>query len=109
MNSAGASRCSAAHVDCPLERRSNDDPTVTPERPRYIPLSTYRLQVHAGFPLGAAEQVVSYLAALGVGACYTSPYFTAAPGSTHGYDVRITTRSAPSWAAPRRWRDCTAR
>ena len=28
-----------------------------------------------------------YLARLGVGACYTSPYFTAAPGSTHGYDV----------------------
>ena len=28
-----------------------------------------------------------YLARLGVGACYTSPYFTAVPGSTHGYDV----------------------
>ena len=31
--------------------------------------------------------VVPYLARLGVGACYTSPYFTAAAGSTHGYDV----------------------
>jgi (1->4)-alpha-D-glucan 1-alpha-D-glucosylmutase len=57
------------------------------ERPRYIPLSTYRLQVHAGFPLAAARDVVAYLARLGVAACYTSPYFTAAPGSTHGYDV----------------------
>ncbi len=63
------------------------DATVRPERPRFIPLSTYRLQLHAGFPLAAARDVVPYLASLGVGACYTSPYFTAAPGSTHGYDV----------------------
>ena len=28
-----------------------------------------------------------YLARLGAGACYTSPYFAAMPGSTHGYDV----------------------
>ena len=63
------------------------DATVTSERPRFVPLSTYRLQVHGGFPLTAARDVVPYLAALGIGACYTSPYFTAAPGSTHGYDV----------------------
>ena len=31
--------------------------------------------------------MVPYLARLGVAACYTSPYFTASPGSTHGYDV----------------------
>jgi (1->4)-alpha-D-glucan 1-alpha-D-glucosylmutase len=55
--------------------------------PRYVPTSTYRLQVHHGFPLTAARDVVSYLARLGVDTCYTSPYFTAAPGSTHGYDV----------------------
>jgi (1->4)-alpha-D-glucan 1-alpha-D-glucosylmutase len=56
-------------------------------RPRYVPQSTYRLQVHGGFPLTAAAEVVPYLASLGVGACYTAPYFTAAAGSTHGYDV----------------------
>lgn len=56
-------------------------------RPRHVPISTYRLQVHREFPLTAARDVVSYLARLGVGAVYTSPYFTAAPGSTHGYDV----------------------
>jgi (1->4)-alpha-D-glucan 1-alpha-D-glucosylmutase len=56
-------------------------------RPRHVPHSTYRLQVHGGFPLTAARNVVSYLARLGVGAVYTSPYFAAAPGSTHGYDV----------------------
>jgi len=55
--------------------------------PRYWPISTYRLQVHSGFPLHDAAAVVPYLAGLGIGACYTAPYFTAAPGSTHGYDV----------------------
>lgn len=58
-----------------------------PPRPRYVPVSTYRLQVHHAFPLAEAARVVPYLARLGVGACYTSPYFTAAAGSTHGYDV----------------------
>ncbi|MGH9372680.1 MAG: malto-oligosyltrehalose synthase, partial [Vicinamibacterales bacterium] len=57
------------------------------ERPRYVPLSTYRLQVHSGFPLGAARDVTGYLARLGIDAVYTSPYFTASPGSPHGYDV----------------------
>jgi (1->4)-alpha-D-glucan 1-alpha-D-glucosylmutase len=57
------------------------------ERPRYVPLSTYRLQVHHAFPLTAARDVVGYLARLGASAVYTSPYFTASPGSTHGYDV----------------------
>ena len=57
------------------------------ERPRYVPVSTYRLQVHGGFPLAAARDIVPYLAQLGVAAVYTSPYFAASPGSTHGYDV----------------------
>ena len=47
------------------------------------------------FPLTAARDVVPYLARLGVGACYTSPYFTAAPGSTHGYDVVQPQRNQP--------------
>jgi (1->4)-alpha-D-glucan 1-alpha-D-glucosylmutase len=55
--------------------------------PGYVPVSTYRLQVHAGFPLTDAAGVVPYLAELGVTTVYTSPYFTAAPGSNHGYDV----------------------
>jgi (1->4)-alpha-D-glucan 1-alpha-D-glucosylmutase len=61
--------------------------TAYRDRPRYVPVSTYRLQVHAGFPLTAARDVVPYLARLGAGTAYTSPYFTAAAGSTHGYDV----------------------
>jgi (1->4)-alpha-D-glucan 1-alpha-D-glucosylmutase len=55
--------------------------------PLAVPASTYRLQVHAAFPLTAALDIVPYLHRLGIDACYTSPYFTAAPGSTHGYDV----------------------
>ena len=56
-------------------------------RPEYVPSATYRLQLHPGFTLDDARGVVPYLERLGIGACYTSPYFTAAPGSTHGYDV----------------------
>jgi (1->4)-alpha-D-glucan 1-alpha-D-glucosylmutase len=56
-------------------------------RPRFVPISTYRLQVHRDFPLGNAAAIVPYLARLGIGTCYTAPYFTAEPGSTHGYDV----------------------
>ena len=57
------------------------------DRPRYVPPSTYRLQVHGGFPLTAARDIIPYLARLGIGGIYTSPYFSASPGSTHGYDV----------------------
>ena len=35
----------------------------------------------------AARDVIPYLARLGIGGVYTSPYFAASPGSTHGYDV----------------------
>jgi (1->4)-alpha-D-glucan 1-alpha-D-glucosylmutase len=58
-----------------------------PGRPRFVPVSSYRLQVHAGFPFSAAHAIVPYLKRLGVGAVYTSPYFAAEPGSTHGYDI----------------------
>src|SRR5260221_2167382 len=57
------------------------------DRPRFVPASTYRLQIHGGFPFAAASDLVPYLARLGVGAVYTSPYFAAEPGSTHGYDI----------------------
>jgi (1->4)-alpha-D-glucan 1-alpha-D-glucosylmutase len=57
------------------------------DRPRFVPASTYRLQVNGGFTLDAAAAIVSYLADLGVGAAYTSPYFAAEKASTHGYDI----------------------
>ncbi|GAB3214319.1 malto-oligosyltrehalose synthase [Marinactinospora endophytica] len=52
-----------------------------------VPSSTYRLQLRPEFTLGDAARVADYLHRLGVGAVYTSPLLTAAPGSTHGYDV----------------------
>jgi (1->4)-alpha-D-glucan 1-alpha-D-glucosylmutase len=50
-------------------------------------VSTYRLQVYSAFTLRDAARVIPYLQRLGITTCYTAPYFTAAPGSTHGYDV----------------------
>jgi (1->4)-alpha-D-glucan 1-alpha-D-glucosylmutase len=52
-----------------------------------VPSSTYRLQFHAGFTFRDAAALVPYLASLGVGACYASPYLKATPGTLHGYDI----------------------
>ncbi|MCU1431563.1 MAG: treY [Actinotalea sp.] len=52
-----------------------------------MPVSTYRLQLNADFTLDDARAQVPYLAGLGVTHLYLSPVLTAAPGSTHGYDV----------------------
>lgn len=49
--------------------------------------ATYRLQLHAGFPLAAAAEILPYLRDLGVSHVYLSPCLQAAPGSLHGYDV----------------------
>jgi (1->4)-alpha-D-glucan 1-alpha-D-glucosylmutase len=55
--------------------------------PSRRPVSTYRLQLRSEFGFAEARRVVPYLARLGVTECYTSPHFTANPGSTHGYDI----------------------
>jgi (1->4)-alpha-D-glucan 1-alpha-D-glucosylmutase len=52
-----------------------------------MPLSTYRLQLTKDFGFDDAARIVPYLKALGVTHLYSSPFFTARPGSTHGYDV----------------------
>ncbi len=52
-----------------------------------VPLSTYRLQFNPNFTFADATAIVPYLARLGVGWIYASPYFQARSGSTHGYDV----------------------
>lgn len=49
--------------------------------------ATYRLQLHQGFPLRAARDLVPYLNRLGVTHLYLSPILRARAGSTHGYDV----------------------
>ncbi|MGY2075320.1 malto-oligosyltrehalose synthase [Blastococcus sp. SYSU DS0828] len=57
------------------------------ERRRADPTATYRLQVHAGFPLQDAAEVAGYLADLGVTHAYSSPLLRSAEGSNHGYDT----------------------
>ena len=54
---------------------------------RRLPVSTYRLQLHAGFTFREARAIVPYLAKLGITDVYCSPYLRARPGSTHGYDI----------------------
>jgi (1->4)-alpha-D-glucan 1-alpha-D-glucosylmutase len=59
------------------------------------PVSTYRLQLSRTFTFVDAASIVDYLSALGITHCYTSSYFAAVPGSTHGYDVVDPTRLNP--------------
>jgi (1->4)-alpha-D-glucan 1-alpha-D-glucosylmutase len=49
--------------------------------------ATYRLQLHAGFPLAAARELVPYLSRLGISHIHCSPMLRARRDSTHGYDV----------------------
>ena len=51
------------------------------------PLSTYRLQLHAGFTFDHAAEIADYIRELGVSHVYSSPYLQAGKGSMHGYDV----------------------
>ncbi|SEI88132.1 malto-oligosyltrehalose synthase [Demequina mangrovi] len=52
-----------------------------------VPVSTYRLQLSADFTFADAGERLDYFASLGVTHLYLSPVLTAAPGSTHFYDV----------------------
>ena len=44
-----------------------------------IPISTYRVQLNRGFTFGDAAAIVPYLAELGIGDLYASPYLQARP------------------------------
>ena len=63
-------------------------------------LSTYRLQLGPGFTFGDAEDQIDYLARLGITHLYLSPVLTAAPGSTHGYDVSDPTTVSAALGGP---------
>ncbi|APH70355.1 malto-oligosyltrehalose synthase [Aquibium oceanicum] len=52
-----------------------------------IPRATYRIQFREGMDFDGAAALAPYLRRLGVSHLYASPIFTAARGSTHGYDV----------------------
>ena len=63
--------------------------------PRYIPCSTYRLQLNRILTFRHATALLDYLQDLGISDCYTSPFLMARPGSMHGYDVTDPTRFNP--------------
>ncbi len=52
-----------------------------------VPTSTYRLQLTPDFTFADAADRLDYFERLGVSHLYLSPILTAAPGSTHFYDV----------------------
>ncbi|WP_099911229.1 malto-oligosyltrehalose synthase [Puniceibacterium antarcticum] len=52
-----------------------------------LPTATYRLQLREGVDFDAAIAYLGHLVEMGISHLYLSPIFTAAPGSTHGYDV----------------------
>lgn len=72
-------------VDRGTEARTPSRRLPAPGRP--VPTSTYRVQLGADLTLDDVAERVPYLATLGVTHVYLSPILTAAPGSTHGYDV----------------------
>ena len=72
------------------------------------PVSTYRLQLHAGFGFAEAAGIAGYLAALGVSHAYLSPILQAAPGSMHGYDVVDHTRVSADLGGEAAFRDMAA-
>ncbi len=61
--------------------------------------STYRLQLN-GLGFSGARALVPYLNRLGIETLYLSPVLTAAPGSTHGYDVIDPCRLDPALGPP---------
>ncbi|MDX1872749.1 malto-oligosyltrehalose synthase [Mycolicibacterium sp. 120266] len=64
-------------------------------------LSTYRLQMRGdSFTFADAENLLDYLADLGVSHVYLSPILTAAAGSTHGYDVTDPTTVSAALGGP---------
>ncbi|WP_424211234.1 malto-oligosyltrehalose synthase [Streptomyces sp. BI20] len=73
------------------------------------PTATYRLQLHPGFPFGAATAALPYLASLGVSHLHLSPVLEAAPGSTHGYDVVDHSRVRAELGGERALRELAAR
>jgi len=66
-------------------------------------IASYRLQLHAEFPLSQAQRVLPYLADLGVSHVYLSPCLQAMPGSQHGYDVTDPTRISEDLGGEAAW------
>jgi (1->4)-alpha-D-glucan 1-alpha-D-glucosylmutase len=65
------------------------------KKPELAPLSTYRLQFHAGFRFEDARRLAGYLHSLGISHVYLSPVLQARAGSPHGYDITDHNRLNP--------------
>ena len=52
-----------------------------------VPLSTYRVQFNQAFRFVDGRDLAPYLHELGIGDLYSSPWFKARRGSSHGYDI----------------------
>src|SRR5262245_58696391 len=52
-----------------------------------VPLATYRLQLGPQLTFGDITELLPYLQDLGIGDCYTSPFFETSSTASHGYDV----------------------
>jgi (1->4)-alpha-D-glucan 1-alpha-D-glucosylmutase len=74
-----------------------------------IPRATARLQLHKGFTLDDAAELVDYFADLGISHLYASPIFCSQPGSTHGYDVIDPTRVNPELGGEEAFRRLVAK
>jgi (1->4)-alpha-D-glucan 1-alpha-D-glucosylmutase len=72
-------------------------------------IASYRLQLHAGFSLRRAFDVLPYLADLGISHVYLSPCLQAVPGSQHGYDVADPTRISEDLGGESAWADLVDR
>jgi len=66
-------------------------------------IASYRLQLHAGFPLSAAQGVLAYLGELGISHVYLSPCLQAVPGSRHGYDIVDPTKISDDLGGEQAW------
>ncbi len=60
---------------------------IAAQRGAYVPRATYRMQLHHEFPFEFVRRQVEYLHRLGISDVYSSPFFRARRGSTHGYDI----------------------
>jgi (1->4)-alpha-D-glucan 1-alpha-D-glucosylmutase len=65
-----------------------------------IPTATYRVQLRKEFTFAQTEALAGYLRDLGISHLYTSPFFKAAPGSTHGYDISDHNQLNPELGSP---------
>ena len=59
-------------------------------------VASYRVQLREGVDFAAVEARLDRVAALGASHLYLAPILTAAPGSTHGYDVTDPTEIDPA-------------